>query len=136
MSKWKRLLSLIPAVLGLILMAGAMTVFTACGPREDGTWMNCHNAQTAAAACGALLAALFAAAAFLENRAAVITCYTSALVLSIVTFLIPGILVHTCALGIMRCNSVLKPFVRIIASVETLHGLWFVVHAAKRNKGQ
>ena len=39
-------------VLWLALFVGSMTLFSACGPREDGSWMNCHRAQTALTVVG------------------------------------------------------------------------------------
>lgn len=127
-----RLIDLIPAGIGLFLAVGAMTVFTACGPTAHGTMMDCHNAQTAAAACGAALTTVFVMAAVFEKRTAGTICSVMALVLSVITFLIPGTLVPTCKLEIMRCNSVLKPFVRILAVIEALFALWYVLRAVMK----
>ena len=55
-----RVISLISSAAGLLLAVGSMTVFSACGPKADGTLMNCHNAQIGAALCGICLAVLFA----------------------------------------------------------------------------
>lgn len=127
-----RLVYLVPVLIGLFLAVGAMTVFTACGPTVHGTWMNCHNAQTAAAACGAALTAVFVMAAFFGKSTAGTVCNVIAIVLSIITYLVPGILVSTCKLEIMRCNSVLKPFVRIMAVLEILFALWNVLRAVMK----
>lgn len=132
MSKRNRWIYLIPAGVGLLLAVGAMTVFTACGPTAHGTWMNCHNAQTAAAACGAALTAVFVMAAIIEKRTAEMVCNVIAIVLSIITYLVPGIIIQTCKLEIMRCNFVLKPFVRIIAVLEALFALWHVLRAVMK----
>ena len=40
-----------PAVLAI----GVMTVFRACSAKEDGTWMHCHEVQTALAITGVIL---------------------------------------------------------------------------------
>ena len=47
-----RVISLISSAAGLLLTVGSMTVFSACGPKEDGTLMICHNAQIRVAMCG------------------------------------------------------------------------------------
>ena len=47
-----RVISLISSAAGLLLAVGSMTVFSACWPKEDGTLMNCHNAQIRVALCG------------------------------------------------------------------------------------
>ena len=43
MPKKNRLVLLIPAVLSLLLVLGATTVFSACPRKADGTWMHCHS---------------------------------------------------------------------------------------------
>ena len=83
-----RVISLISSAAGLLLAVGSMTVFSACGPKEDGTLMICHNAQIRVAMCGIGLAVLFAIAAFVKSKAIKLICDTAALVLSVVTFMI------------------------------------------------
>ena len=61
-------ISLLSSAVGLLLAAGVMTLFSACGPKADGTLMNCHNAQIGAALCGICLAVLFAIAAFAKKQ--------------------------------------------------------------------
>ena len=85
-----RVISLISSAAGLLLAVGSMTVFSACGPKEDGTLMICHNAQIRVAMCGIGLAVLFAIAAFVKSKAIKLICDTAALVLSVVTFMTPG----------------------------------------------
>ena len=44
MSEKKSIFAWIPAILSGLLIIGTLTVFRACGPKEDGTWMHCHTA--------------------------------------------------------------------------------------------
>lgn len=136
MTKENKLLSLIPAALGLVLTVGVMTVFSTCGPRDNGTWMNCHNTQTAVAVCGTVLTVLFVLMIFVENRAAAMICSAAALVLSIVIFLLPGFLMLNCALETMRCNSVMKPFVWIMAFLEAFSVFRSVLKAVQKRQQQ
>ena len=73
-----RVISLISSAAGLLLAVGSMTVFSACWPKEDGTLMNCHNAQIRVALCGIGLSVLFAIAAFVKNKAIELICDTAA----------------------------------------------------------
>ena len=98
-------ISLLSSAVGLLLAAGVMTLFSACGPKADGTLMNCHNAQIGAALCGICLAVLFMIAAFAKNKAVVLVCDAAALALSVVTFMIPGVLVHICLLSNITVKS-------------------------------
>lgn len=129
-----RVISLISSAAGLLLAVGSMTVFSACGPKEDGTLMNCHNAQISVAVCGIGLAVLFAIAAFVKSKAIKLICDTAALVLSVVTFMTPGVLVHICLLSNMHCQVRLKPFTRGSAIFIALLALWDILRIIKENK--
>ena len=132
-----RVISLISSAAGLLLAVGSMTVFSACGPKEDGTLMICHNAQIRVAMCGIGLAVLFAIAAFVKSKAIKLICDTAALVLSVVTFMTPGVLVHICLLSNMHCQVRLKPFARGSALLIALLALWDILRIIKekREKG-
>lgn len=127
-------ISLLSSAVGLLLAAGVMTLFSACGPKADGTLMNCHNAQIGAALCGICLAVLFAIAAFAKNKAVVLVCDAAALALSVVTFMIPGVLVHICLLSNMHCQVRLKPFTRGSAIIIALLALWNILRILKETK--
>ena len=129
-----RVISLISSAAGLLLAVGSMTVFSACGPKEDGTLMICHNAQIRVAMCGIGLAVLFAIAAFVKSKAIKLICDTAALVLSVVTFMTPGVLVHICLLSNMHCQVMLKPFTRGSAIFIALLALWDILRIIKENK--
>ena len=132
-----RVISLISSAAGLLLTVGSMTVFSACGPKEDGTLMICHNAQIRVAMCGIGLAVLFAIAAFVKSKAIKLICDTAALVLSVVTFMTPGVLVQICHLSNMHCQVRLKPFTRGAALFIALLAVWDILRIIKekREKG-
>ena len=132
-----RVISLISSAAGLLLAVGSMTVFSACGPKEDGTLMICHNAQIRIAMCGIGLAVLFAIAAFVKSKAIKLICDTAALVLSVVTFMTPGVFVQICHLSNMHCQVRLKPFTRGAALFIALLAVWDILRIIKekREKG-
>jgi hypothetical protein len=127
-------ISLLSSAVGLLLAAGVMTLFSACGPKADGTLMNCHNAQISAALCGICLAVLFAIAAFAKNKAVVLVCDAAALALSVVTFMIPGVLVHICLLSNMHCQVRLKPFTRGSAILIAVFALADILRIIKEKR--
>ena len=135
-----RVISLISSAAGLLLAVGSMTVFSACGPKEDGALMNCHNAQIRVirvALCGIGLSVLFAIAAFVKNKAIELICDTAALVLSVVTFMTPGVFAQICHLSNMHCQVRLKPFTRGSALFIALLAVWDILRIIKekREKG-
>lgn len=115
--------SLIPAAVGLLLSLGVMTAFSACGPKDDGAFMNCHNAQICAACLGMGMAVLFAVAAFVDSKTVVVVCNVITLLLSVITFLVPGSLMKLCLIHTMRCHSVFNPFVRIMSVITAIFAL-------------
>ena len=130
-NKW---FTLISAAVGLLLAVGVMTVFSACGPKEDGTWMRCHQAQIAVAVCGMALVVLFALTAVVKSKTAVLLLNIAALVISVIAFLIPGTLVHMCFLDHMRCQAVLKPFTKGMTGITALLALWGIFNTVSKKQ--
>lgn len=73
MSKKDVIIPLVPAALSALLLAGGVTVFSACDPKPDGTWMHCHQCQNSVVASAAGLAVFFGTATFVTNKAARLT---------------------------------------------------------------
>ncbi|MBQ9028198.1 MAG: DUF4418 family protein [Lachnospiraceae bacterium] len=128
-------ISLIMAVAGLLLAAGSMTIFSACLPKADGSYMNCHNAQIAVAVCGICLALLFLAAAFVRNKTARLILDAAALALCPVIFMIPGTLVHICLLSNMHCQVRLRPFAKGSAIFFALLTIWDIFQIVRNKPG-
>ena len=128
-NKW---FTLISAAVGLLLAVGVMTVFSACGPKEDGTWMRCHQAQIAVAVCGMALVVLFALTAVVKSKTAVLLLNIAALVISVIAFLIPGILMPMCMMKTMPCYTAMQPFVRIMAILSALLAGWGILRELKK----
>ena len=113
----KSYLSLTELILSLVLAIGVMTVFGACPAKEDGTWMNCHNAQLLCFALASVTAVLSGTAVFLNKRMLTASLSAVSAVLAVVCFLVPGILVRMCMMTDMHCYTHLQPFTRIVAAV-------------------
>lgn len=115
--------SWIPVILSLLLIIVVMTVFGACGPKEDGSWMHCHTAQIDTAIAAAILLVIFLAAAMIKNKMIFIILHVVGIVISIAAMLIPGTLVSMCMMDTMRCYAVMQPFVRIMCVLLILSAL-------------
>ena len=105
----------IPALMSLLLVFGVLTVFSACGMKDDGTWMKCHGAQTAVAKLGGAMIVLFILAVELRNRALKTVLYGLGIIGSVAVFLIPETILPMCMMRTMRCYTIMQPFVRIMA---------------------
>ncbi len=122
----------IPALLSALLVLGVLTVFSACGMKDDGTWMKCHGAQTAVAKLGGSMTALFLLAAVLRNKALKTTLFGLGIVGSVVVFLIPETILPMCMMRTMRCYTVMQPFVRIMGVLIAVSGVIGGIQALRR----
>ena len=123
MSEKRTIRSWIPVILSLLLAAGTLTVFRACGPKEDGTWMHCHTAQNDIVIAAAILFVVFLAAALIKNITISVILHAAGIVISIVTMLIPGTLVSMCMMDSMRCYAVMQPFARVLSGLILITAL-------------
>lgn len=132
MSEKRSIRSWIPVILSLILLIGALTVFRACGPKEDGTWMHCHSAQNDIVIAAAILFAVFAAAAVIKNKMLSGVLHIVGIAGSLIVILIPGILVHMCMMDTMRCYEFMKPFARVMGVLLILSAVINLIFANKK----
>ena len=117
MSKKDVIIPLVPAALSALLLAGGVTVFSACDPKPDGTWMHCHQCQNSVVASAAGLVVFFGTATFVTNKAARLTLQGLSLIGALVVFFIPGVICPMCMMRTMRCYTVFQPYVRIMSAL-------------------
>ncbi len=106
-----RTVKFIRILLCLILALGVVTVFRACGAREDGSWMHCHRAQTDVLVIGIVMSAVSVVSLFIKSRGIRLALDIADALLAAAAVLIPGTIVKMCMMSSMRCHSVMKPFV-------------------------
>ncbi len=133
MSEKKSIFAWIPVILSGLLTVGTLTVFRACGPKEDGTWMHCHAAQNDIALAGAVIFVLLVAAALLKNRRLSAALQAAAAAGCVIAVLIPGTLVPMCMMTTMRCHAVMKVFVRIMGGLTAVLSLAAALRSARGN---
>ena len=98
-------------VLGLVIVIGSLTFFSACGSmEEDGMqmWMNCHWAQVAVTISGTAISLFALVSVFLKGKLKAVFNFIEA-VGGVMVILFPTVLIHTCMMNDMRCNSIMKP---------------------------
>lgn len=129
-----RILPILILILSLILAVGAQVVFHACGPKEDGGWMACHWAQQTASALGAVMtvqAVILFLARTRAARAAVSAAIVPAAAMALIT---PAGLINLCMMADMRCQSIMKPAVRLVAAIILILAAVNAVVNAKADK--
>ena len=121
------IIPLVPAALSALLLAGGVTVFSACEQRADGSWMHCHQCQNMVAGSAVGLIAMYGASALVKNKLAL------AVIASVVVFFIPGGICPLCAMKTMRCHTVFQPFVRIMSVLVAGSGIGALVASWKKD---
>ena len=113
----KKICSVLPVIIALVLSVGVMTVFRACPRGEDGMWMHCHDAQNYIFLAGLLMLAASAIAGITASkvRLAGILFAVVGIAAALVCFFIPGTIVHMCMMETMRCHALMKPFAKVMS---------------------
>lgn len=114
MKNMTRILSAAILVCGIILAVGALYVFHACGPMDDGSWMKCHWAQQISASLGVVIAVQAVIAIASKTRAGVSAAIIPTAILAI---LVPNTIIPLCMMSDMRCQSIMKPAVWLVAGI-------------------
>ena len=125
------IIPLVPAALSALLLAGGVTVFSACEQRADGSWMHCHQCQNMVAGSAVGLIALYGASSLVKNKPVRLALLALAVIASVVVFFIPGGICPLCAMKTMRCHTVFQPFVRIMSVLVAGSGVGALVASWK-----
>ena len=128
------IIPLVPAALSALLLAGGVTVFSACEQRADGSWMHCHQCQNMVAGSAVGLIALYGASALVKNKPVRLVLLALAVIASVVVFFIPGGICPLCMMKTMRCHTVFQPFVRIMSVLVGGSGIGALVASVKKDK--
>ena len=127
------IIPLVPAALSALLLAGGVTVFSACEQRADGSWMHCHQCQNMVAGSAVGLIALYGASSLVKNKPVRLALLALAVIASVVVFFIPGGVCPLCAMKTMRCHTVFQPFVRIMSVLVAGSGIGALVASWKKD---
>ena len=127
------IIPLVPAALSALLLAGGVTVFSACEQRADGSWMHCHQCQNMVAGSAVGLIALYGASSLVKNKPMRLALLALAVIASVVVFFIPGGICPLCAMKTMRCHTVFQPFVRIMSVLVAGSGVGALVASWKKD---
>lgn len=133
MAKKDVIIPLVPAALSALLLAGGVTVFSACEQRADGSWMHCHQCQNMVAGSAVGLIALYGASSLVKNKPMRLALLALAVIASVVVFFIPGGICPLCAMKTMRCHTVFQPFVRIMSVLVAGSGTGALVASWKKD---
>lgn len=134
MKKKEKIIEIVSGVLSLLLAVGVMTVFKACGPKEDGTWMNCHNVQHYVFYAALFMSVISIAGICIRGRVVRIVLDVIRVIAAVVTMLLPGTIMHMCMMKEMRCYMYMQPFVRILSIlIAIVSAIGLVIQIKNKN---
>ncbi len=115
------------AVISLLLAVGVMTVFKACGPKEDGSFMHCHYVQLYVFFISLAMAAASVLSILIKKKTVQLVLCSLNAVAALITMLLPGTIMKMCMMKEMRCYTYMQPFVRICAVLILLCSIVTIV---------
>ena len=133
-NKLGMIFGIILAVLSLVLCIGVKTAFKACGPMENGMYMNCHKAENAAAVIGAVLAVLSTLIIVIRVKAVRIALSALTAAGAAVSAILPNNVIKLCMMDTMHCHAVMRPFVVIVSLlIAVCAAVSLIVNAAAKD---
>lgn len=110
-----RLMDLAVLLASLILCFGTAFAFSACGPKEDGSWMMCHWAERVVVLLGAICSLLAFAKLVCARDGVMLGLAVAIFFNSLSAVFVPGRIIPLCKMANMRCHLVMKPSVFTVA---------------------
>lgn len=94
----------------IIFAIGVKTIFSGCGPMENGMYMACHTAENILFGIALFNIALSAVSLFVKNKKINIVIGAVIAISSLAAIILPGNVLHLCMMKTMRCQSIMKTF--------------------------
>lgn len=126
--KWTDCLLLLVSAAFPIL---TVTVFHACGAKEDGGWMTCHWAYVMLLGFGIVLAVLALLSLLIPSEGIKQGISIAMIPVSVLSALTPGTLISLCMMDSMSCRSRMQP-ASIILSIAIL--IFAVINAISHRR--
>ena len=120
-------------LVSILFLIGMMTLLSPCGPREDGSFMSCHQAGQALRILSGLSVIVSAAALFRPAFARIADILL--VIFGIAAIVIPGNIIHLCMMPEMRCRAVMKPGAMVFAILLIALAAADFVIGSKKNRG-
>ena len=127
-----RVADFMAAIFSIVLLAGIRTGFSACGPKEDGTFMNCRQAEETVFVLALVLLVLSLINLLYRGRGQhgiKAGLCLSMVPLSAACARVPGAVIRLCMMETMRCHTTMRPAVLVLCLLLAAVSLaGFVLH--------
>ena len=106
--------NILTCIAGVVLAIGVSTAFQACAQKEDGTWMQCHEAQLVICALAVGIEVQALVRLFISRRAIQAALGVLIIIAAVFALFVPGTIYGMCMMDTMRCHAVMAPFTLVM----------------------
>ncbi len=117
MSKQSLVTDILLILSSVFFAVGTGFLFTACGPKEDGSFMACHWAWLAVLSIAVVLAVQSVLRLFFRSSEAKKGLSAAMLPTAVLAAVIPGNIINLCMMNTMHCHTTMKPFALVMGIV-------------------
>ena len=110
-------------IFGALIAIGPQTIFSVCGPMENGKFMICHWTAQAEVGIGLSIAALAIVLLFATKAQVRLGLNIGIIALLVVEIAIPTVLIGVCGGEHMQCHALTRPVLIILGIIGILYGL-------------
>ncbi len=111
------IIRIITLAVSAFFLAGMLSFLKPCGPKEDGTWMHCHEAGRGLLILAAVLTLLALLRFVLKKGLPRLAPDILSVAVCIAAMLLPGTFVSLCMMPDMRCRAVMQPGALVFSAV-------------------
>lgn len=133
--KKDKIIGAIYCIIGLLIALGPKFLFPVCaGLKDDGTPMKCFYTSQVTIGLGMGIVMFGLILMLLKEKTAKIVSSAGVLFLTVMTYLIPNVLIGVCKTDTMRCRMLTLPSLNIISLVALIVCAVHIVLTLKENK--
>ncbi len=122
-------------LLSAFFAVGSAFIFTACGPKDDGTFMTCHWAWVAVVSIAVVLVVQSVLRLFFKSGEAKRGISAAMLPLAVLAAIVPKTLINLCMMDNMHCHTMMRPFALVMGIIIAVFSIVDIIaHSAALNK--
>lgn len=123
-------------VAAVVFLIGVFTVFSACGPKEDGTWMVCHWAGQTVRGIALTAFVTTLVHVFVKNPGTKAGISMALIPEMVLAMSVPGGIINLCMMNNMHCHTMMRPGVCICSGLILIAAVFDIFLQLLRNKKQ
>lgn len=130
-----KITGVILTILSVLMMIGPKFIFPVCqGLKDDGTFMKCHYTQQALLCVGLVMVVLSIGTLICKQNETRILAGIGLIAGSIMSMLIPTVLIGVCKTATMSCVALTKPAVIVVGILTILVAIVNIIFSLKKSE--